>query len=70
LFFQAAGASDPEVVSLAETVQFTIEAVGNPSFESFAIAFIAAESGGWTGAALDEFISGLVSWVLDAFLMI
>ena len=66
---EAAAASDPDVVNLAETVQFAMEAVGNPSWESIGVAFFAAESGGWTGAALDEFIYGITSWVFDAFLM-
>jgi hypothetical protein len=67
---EAAAASDPDVVGLAETVQLAIEAVGNPSFEGVAIAFFAAEQGGWTGAALDKVILEITSWVLDAFLMI
>ena len=66
----AAAASDPDVVSLAETVQFAMEAFSNPSFESIIVAFGAAEAGGWTGAALDEFIFGIASWAMDAFLMI
>jgi hypothetical protein len=63
---EAGAASDPDVVTLAETVQLGIEAIGNPSWWGVATAFAAAESGGWTGAVLDDLISEVVSWVLDS----
>jgi hypothetical protein len=63
----AAAASDPDVATLSETVLLGIEAVGNPSFENVAAAFIMAEAGGWTGAAMDQFIYEVTSWVMDSF---
>jgi hypothetical protein len=66
---QAGAVSDPEVATLAETVQLAMEAVSDPSFENVAAAIIMAGGGGWTGALLEDVVGNMLAWLLDGLLM-
>ena len=69
LSVRAAAAEDPDAVTLAETVQFAMEAIAYPSWTNVGTAFLAAEAGGWTGGLVNDFIDAVVGALLDALML-